>query len=99
MEIQSRSRSIALPSYRMPLQCGSSMSSRRSLERARRVRERVLASLAFVMLVMAWDATLRLDERVAPPRMRVSHAVEQGGVAPSPQGEGGVRSELLFRRR
>lgn len=43
---------------------------------ARRGRERVLACLAFIMLIAAWDATLRLDEHVAPPRLRLSHAVE-----------------------
>lgn len=51
-------------------------------------RERMLAGLAFIMLIVAWDATLRLDEQMAPPRMRMSHAVEaevegqqtQGGV-------------------
>jgi hypothetical protein len=48
----------------------------RAIGVAKRRRERVLASLAFVMLIVAWDATLRLDERVAPPRMRLSHAVE-----------------------
>lgn len=48
----------------------------RIVARARRRRERVLAALAFVMLIVAWDATLRLDEQMAPPRMRVSHAVE-----------------------
>jgi len=49
---------------------------RRSIANAARLRERVLAGLAFVMLVVAWDATLRLDERAAPPRMRMAHAVE-----------------------
>ena len=41
-----------------------------------RRRERILAGLAFLMLIVAWDATLRLDERMSPPRMRMSHAVE-----------------------
>jgi predicted metal-binding membrane protein len=45
----------------------------------KRRRERVLACLAFVMLIVAWDATLRLDERMSPPRMRMSHAVEMEG--------------------
>jgi hypothetical protein len=48
----------------------------RAIVLARRRRERVLACLAFVMLIVAWDVTLRLDERIAPPRMRLSHAVE-----------------------
>jgi hypothetical protein len=42
----------------------------------KRRRERILAGLAFLMLIVAWDATLRLDERMSPPRMRLSHAVE-----------------------
>jgi hypothetical protein len=42
----------------------------------KRRREHVLACLAFLMLIVAWDATLRLDEQVTPPRMRLSHAVE-----------------------
>lgn len=45
----------------------------------KRRRERILASLAFLMLIVAWDATLRLDERMSPPRMRLSHAVEVDG--------------------
>jgi hypothetical protein len=49
----------------------------RAINVAKRRREQMLAALAFVMLVVAWDATLRLDERVAPPRMRLSHAVER----------------------
>jgi hypothetical protein len=58
---------------------------RRSIATAARLRERVLAGLAFVMLVVAWDATLRLDERAAPPRMRMAHAVERE-IEPQAQG-------------
>lgn len=50
---------------------------RRAMSVAKRRREQVLASLAFIMLIVAWDATLRLDERMSPPRMRMSHAVER----------------------
>ena len=57
---------------------GSAANSR-SLAAARRMRERVLAVLALVMLILAWDATLRLDEQMSPPRVRVSHAVELEG--------------------
>jgi len=57
----------------------SSLARSRSLVVAKRRRERILACLAFVMLVVAWDATLRLDERMSPPRMRMSHAVEMSG--------------------
>jgi len=49
----------------------------RAIALSRRRRERVLACLALLMLLFAWDATLRLDERVAPPRIRLSHAVER----------------------
>lgn len=48
----------------------------RSFVAAKRRRERILACVALVMLIVAWDASLRLDERSSPPRMRVSHAVE-----------------------
>jgi len=51
----------------------------RALMNARRRREQILACLAFVMLIVAWNATLRLDEQVSPPRMRMSHAVEIEG--------------------
>lgn len=57
----------------------SSLARSRSLVVAKRRRERVLAFLALVMLIIAWDATLRLDERVSPPRMRMAHAVEVEG--------------------
>ena len=80
MGIHSHSRSIALPLGAMMPTHRRCMMASSSLARAKRVRERILASLAFLMLIVAWDATLRLDERVAPPRMRVSHAVELGSV-------------------
>lgn len=51
----------------------------RALTNARRLRERILSCLAFVMLIVAWNATLRLDEQISPPRMRMSHAVEMEG--------------------
>ena len=57
----------------------SSFASSRAIAAARQRRERILAVLAFVMLIVAWDATLRLDERTSPPRMRTSHAVEIDG--------------------
>jgi hypothetical protein len=57
----------------------SSLAVSRSVIVAKRRRERILACLALIMLVVAWDATLRLDEQVSPPRMRVSHAVEIEG--------------------
>jgi predicted metal-binding membrane protein len=54
---------------------------------SKRRRERVLAGLAFLMLIVAWDATLRMDERMSPPRMRMSHAVE---VESDPNRNGGL---------
>jgi hypothetical protein len=57
----------------------SSLARSRSLRAAKRRRERILACLAFIMLIVAWDATLRLDEQMSPPRMRMSHAVEVDG--------------------
>ena len=54
----------------------SSKAVSRSLLFSRQRRERILAALAFVSLIVAWDATLRLDERVSPARVRMAHAVE-----------------------
>jgi hypothetical protein len=54
----------------------SSLAVSRSVIVAKRRRERILACLALIMLVVAWDATLRLDEQVSPPRMRMSHAAD-----------------------
>ena len=72
------------------------------MKTSKRRRERVLAGLAFLMLIVAWDATLRLDERMSPPRMRMSHAVE---VESDPHRNGslslarqaGIRREALLR--
>jgi hypothetical protein len=80
---QGRSRSIAMPVGRMrrgandEIRAVSSRIAGRAIVLARRRRERVLSCLAFILLIAAWDATLRLDERVSPSRMRVSHAVER----------------------
>ena len=76
-----RQSQIGLPSRAMGATWNTSASatSSRSLAAARLLRERVLAVLALVMLILAWDATLRLDERMSPPRVRVSHAVEIDG--------------------
>jgi hypothetical protein len=60
---------------------GAALASSRDLAAARSRRERILAVLAFVMLIVAWDATLRLDERTSPPRVRMSHAVDYEGEA------------------
>ena len=82
MNTLKRSHSIALPMSRTAPAAVrsawnySSLTTARSIVRAKRRREKVLACLAFVMLIVAWDATLRLDEHISPPRMRMSHAVE-----------------------
>jgi len=61
----------------------SSLAAVRSITRARRRRERLLACLALFALVGAWNATLQLDERVTPARMRLSHAVEAESELPT----------------
>jgi hypothetical protein len=82
MNILMHSRSICLPSRRVRSGASSgtwsysSSAASRTLAFARQRRERILACLALIMLVVAWDATLRLDEQMSPPRMRMSHAVE-----------------------
>jgi hypothetical protein len=82
MNILKRSTSLVLQSRRVRHEATSgawnysSVAASRALAIARRRRERVLAWLALIMLVVAWDATLRLDEHVSPPRSRMAHAVE-----------------------
>ena len=49
----------------------------KSLARDRQRRERVWAWLSVVVLILCWDASSRLGERVSPPRARVAHAVEE----------------------
>ena len=83
METQ-HSRSVALVSFCKPSRYEIGALRTRSVLRARQLRERILAALAFVMLIIAWDATLRLDERVSPPRMRVSHGAEREAALSAP---------------
>jgi hypothetical protein len=40
-------------------------------------RERAWAWLSVVTLIICWDATARLDQRVSPPRVRIAHAVDR----------------------
>jgi hypothetical protein len=47
----------------------------RDLIRQRR-REKVWAWLTLVTLILCWDASIRLDERVSPPRVRTDHVGE-----------------------
>jgi hypothetical protein len=48
----------------------------RSLVRERHRREQVWAWLSLVTLIVCWDASERLGERVSPPRARIAHVSE-----------------------
>lgn len=48
----------------------------RSFVRERNRREQVWAWLTLVTLIICWDASERLGERVSPPRTRVAHVSE-----------------------
>ena len=50
--------------------------SYRTLTRDRQRREQVWAWLSLVVLIVCWDASSRLGERVSPPRTRVAHVVD-----------------------
>jgi hypothetical protein len=43
-------------------------------------REKVWAWLTLFALILCWDASLRLDERVSLPRVRIAHAGEAADV-------------------
>ena len=43
-------------------------------------REKVWAWLTLFALILCWDASMRLDERVAPPRVRIAHVGEAADV-------------------
>lgn len=47
-----------------------------SLVRERHRREQVWAWLSLVTLIICWDASERLGERVSPPRARLAHVSE-----------------------
>jgi hypothetical protein len=38
--------------------------------------EHAWAWLSLFTLVLCWDASLRLEQRVSPPRVRIAHAIE-----------------------
>jgi hypothetical protein len=40
-------------------------------------REAAWAWLSLVTLILCWDASSRLEERVSPPRVRIAHAGEE----------------------
>jgi hypothetical protein len=44
--------------------------------RERQRREQVWAWLSLVTLIICWDASERLGERVSPPRTRIAHALD-----------------------
>jgi hypothetical protein len=48
----------------------------RSLVRERHRREQVWAWLSLVTLIICWDASERLGERVSPPRTRIAHVAD-----------------------
>jgi hypothetical protein len=52
----------------------------RSLFRERHRREQVWAWLSLVTLIVCWDASERLGERVSPPRARLAHVLEDDEV-------------------
>lgn len=49
----------------------------KSLARDRQRREQVWAWLSLVVLIICWDTSARLGERVSPPRPRMAHALEE----------------------
>jgi hypothetical protein len=49
----------------------------KSLARDRQRREKAWAWLSVVVLIICWDASSRLGERVSPPRARIAHALEE----------------------
>lgn len=49
----------------------------RGLVRERQRRERAWAWLSLVVLIICWDASARLEERVSPSRLRIAHALDE----------------------
>ena len=57
---------------------GSGQLALRGSYRAKlRRREGLWAWLSLITLVICWDAAARLDEKVSPPRPRLSHVAEE----------------------
>jgi hypothetical protein len=54
-----------------------------SIARERYRRERVWAWLSVVTLIICWDASARLDQRVSPPRVRMAHVGEADDITRS----------------
>ena len=55
--------------------CGSRLTMFRAIAMQRR-REHVWAWASLLLLLVCWDANLRLDQKVSMPRPRLSHLVE-----------------------
>ncbi len=53
---------------------------------ARRRREHLWAWVSLLLLILCWDASLRMDQKVPMPRPRLAHLVE-------PEIQGGARIE------
>jgi hypothetical protein len=49
----------------------------RALARDRQRRERAWAWMSLVVLIVCWDASSRLEERVSPPRARMAHVADE----------------------
>lgn len=50
----------------------------KSMARDRQRREQVWAWLSLVVLIVCWDASSRLGERVSPARPKLAHVMEEG---------------------
>lgn len=59
--------------------------ARRSMGRASSFNrlEIVWAWASLLVLIICWDAALRLDQRVSVPRVRIAHAAESAQPAPT----------------
>ena len=60
---------------------------------AQRRREHIWAWVSLGLLILCWDATLRLDQHVSLPRVRIAHAAEL-----EPEPRAGIESHLLRTR-
>ncbi|HEY0943446.1 MAG TPA: hypothetical protein VGE08_25405 [Steroidobacter sp.] len=56
--------------------------SLRTQARDRQRRERAWAWLSLVALIICWDTSSRLEERVSPPRAKLAHVVEEEELLP-----------------
>lgn len=49
----------------------------RSLARDRQRREQAWAWLSLVVLIVCWDVSSRIEDRVSPPRAKIAHVVDE----------------------